>query len=187
MNITIVVHPPNQLATRMLQKYEYPYPFSLSHHELAQTRDKMLICFFYHTCPLRRMSQKIWSKTKHQPSRAKSYHKICQCLVSLPFLCNVMSPVMHGKSWIEHWFICPKWRLLNHDFAAKCFRGLVMSGQMVFGSWACDGYAPAFFHVRVHIRVAPAAQLLCNVCALSAVCNTTPDDLSSCQGILTAP
>ena len=37
------------------------------------------------------MSHRKWRETKQQPSRATSGHKICCCLVSLHFLCDILS------------------------------------------------------------------------------------------------
>ena len=39
-----------------------------------------------------RMSHRKWRETKQQPIRARSGHQITCCLVSLHFLCDILTP-----------------------------------------------------------------------------------------------
>ena len=51
---------------------------------------------------LDRMSHRKWRATKHHPSRVTSSHQISCCLVSLRFLCDILSSHSVGEAFLRY-------------------------------------------------------------------------------------
>ena len=87
-----------------------------------------------YTGRLDRMSRRKWRESKQQPSIARSGHEIGCCLVSLHFLCDILSPcpvsccVTH---LISEWISKPHWGPLQGDLTG-C---RTWNGGKLFNSW----------------------------------------------------
>ena len=65
-------------------------------------RDPANFWFMQPTEWLDRMSHRKWRATKHHPSRVTSSHQISCCLVSLRFLCDILSSHSVGEAFLRY-------------------------------------------------------------------------------------